>query len=107
MAWEDRPYYRDNPSFGGGGMGSLRFLLPRTRLAIALILANVAVFIAQAVTGPVAGASPIVEWGVLTFQRGLAFTQPWRWITYQYVHGGGSHLFWNMLGVYFFVPVLE
>lgn len=108
MAWEDRPYYRENPSYGGGGMGcSLRFLLPRTQLAIGLIVANLLIFIAQAFTGPVAGASPLVEWGRLTFNEGLAFVQPWRWITYQYLHGSGSHLFWNMLTAYFFVPVLE
>jgi len=106
MAWEDRPYYRENPSYGGG-MGNLRFLLPRTQLAITLIVVNVAVFLVQAFTGPIAGASPLVQWGRLSFYGGVAFTQPWRWITYQYLHGGGSHLFWNMLGVYFFVPVLE
>ena len=106
MAWEDRPYYRER-SEGGGGARSLRFLLPRTRLGIALILANVFIFLGQAFTAPVAAASPLVQWGRLTFQDGLAFTQPWRWITYQYLHGGGSHLFWNMLGLYFFLPVLE
>jgi membrane associated rhomboid family serine protease len=107
MAWEDRPYYRENPSYGGGGMGGLRFLLPRTQLAITLIVVNVAVFLIQAFTGPAAGFSPLVQWGRLSFNGGVAFTQPWRWITYQYLHGGGSHLFWNMLGLYFFVPVLE
>ena len=108
MAWEDRPYYRENPSFGGGGgLGSLRFLLPRTRLAIALIVVNLVVFLAQAFSGPVAGASPMLVWGRLTFIDGLAFTQPWRWITYQYLHGSGGHLFFNMLTAYFFVPVLE
>jgi membrane associated rhomboid family serine protease len=106
MAWEDRPYYRENPSYGGG-MGSLRFLLPQTPLAITLIVANVAIFLVQAFSGPAAGFSPLVQWGRLSFNGGLAFTQPWRWITYQYLHGSGSHLFWNMLGIYFFLPVLE
>jgi membrane associated rhomboid family serine protease len=109
MAWESREYYREGPSYGGGrGLGgSLRFLLPRTRLAMVLIIVNVVIFLAQAFTGPVAMASPLVKWGWLTFADGMAFTQPWRWVTYQYLHGGGGHLFWNMLGVYFFVPVLE
>jgi membrane associated rhomboid family serine protease len=88
-------------------MGSLRFLLPRTRLAMVLILVNLFVFLVQAFTGPAAGASPLVQWGRLTFIDGLAFTQPWRWITYQYLHGSGGHLFFNMLTAYFFVPVLE
>jgi len=109
MAWEDRPYYRERGQFGAGrgGLGGLRFLLPRTRLGIALVVANVLVFLVQAFTAPVAMLSPLVEWGGLTFQNGRAFYQPWRWITYQYLHGGGSHLFWNLIGIYFFVPVLE
>ena len=109
MAWENREYYRDGPSYGGGGggLGSLRWLLPRTRLGIVLIIANVVVFFAQAFTGRVAGLSPIVIYGRLDFADAVAFTQPWRWITYQYIHGGGGHLFWNLIGLYFFVPMLE
>ena len=109
MAWEDRPYYRENPTYGGGGggLGGLRFLLPRTRLAVALIVVNVVIFFAQAVSGPAAGASSMISWGRLTFIDGLAFTQPWRWITYQYLHGSGGHLFFNMLTAYFFVPLIE
>jgi membrane associated rhomboid family serine protease len=108
MAWEDRPYYREGASYGSGrGLGGLRFLLPRTKLGIILIVVNVVVFIIQAATGPAAIFSPLVRWGNLTFNDGRAFYQPWRWITYQYLHGGGSHLFWNLIGIYFFVPVLE
>jgi len=106
MGWEDRPYYRED-SYGGGGARSLRFLLPRTRLGIALIVSNVLIFIIQAVTWPVAGLSPIATWGRLSFQGGVAFTQPWRWVTYQYLHGSASHFFFNMIGLYFFLPSLE
>ena len=109
MAWEDRPYYREGSQYGSGrgGLGGLRFLLPRTKLGIVLIVVNVVVFFIQAVSGPAAGISPLIRWGILTFDGGRVFYQPWRWITYQYLHGGGSHLFWNLLGIYFFVPVLE
>src|SRR5687768_6470672 len=100
MGWEDRPYYREEAS--GPGSRSLRFLLPRTRLGIGLVLANVIVFLAQAFSGPAAMFSPLVEWGELDFSGARAFTQPWRWITYQYLHAGGMHLFWNLIGIYFF-----
>src|SRR5262249_4759651 len=46
-------------------------------------------------------------WGMLTLEEGLAFKQPWRWLTYQYLHGGGGHLFFNLIGIYFFIPPLE
>jgi membrane associated rhomboid family serine protease len=102
MAWENREYYRDGPSYGGGrGLGGLSFLLPRTRLAMVLILVNVAVFLLGAFVRAVG------QWGLFTYADGLWLTQPWRWITYQYLHGSAGHLFFNMLGVYFFVPVLE
>jgi membrane associated rhomboid family serine protease len=105
MAWEDRAYNREVNSFGGGGGGrSLRFLLPRTPLAISLILINLAVFLLQATTP--AGYA-LARWGPLTFINGAAFTEPWRWITYQYLHGGAMHFFFNMLGIYFFLPMLE
>ena len=45
--------------------------------------------------------------GRLTFLGGRAFWQPWRWITYQYLHAGGNHIFFNMLTLYFFLPALE
>jgi membrane associated rhomboid family serine protease len=28
-------------------------------------------------------------------------------VTYQYLHASGSHIFWNMLSVYFIVPIME
>jgi membrane associated rhomboid family serine protease len=33
--------------------------------------------------------------------------QPWTLITYSFLHGGFGHLFFNMLGLYFFGPRLE
>lgn len=33
--------------------------------------------------------------------------QPWTLITYMFAHGGFWHLFWNMLGLFFFGPPLE
>jgi membrane associated rhomboid family serine protease len=103
MAWEDRAYYREG-SYGSGP----RFVFPMpTKLTFGLILACLAVFVAQSVTGHAAALSPLVYWGKLTFEQHRAFTQPWRWITYQYLHGSGGHIFFNLLTIYFFVPMLE
>ena len=40
------------------------------------------------------------EWWV-TFANARAFTQPWRWITYQYLHHDAMHIFFNLIGMYF------
>ena len=35
------------------------------------------------------------------------FQKPWTLITYQFLHGGTGHLFFNMIGLFFFGPRLE
>ncbi len=37
----------------------------------------------------------------------LLLTQPWRAFTYMFLHAGFTHLFFNMLALYFFGPQLE
>lgn len=82
--------YRDSyASFGFG-------LTPRVKQ---LLIANAAVF--------------VVVW-LLPFLRPWLWlvpedllTRPWTLVTYMFVHGGLWHLFFNMLGLFFFGPPLE
>ncbi len=37
----------------------------------------------------------------------LILQRPWTLITYQFLHGGFGHLFFNMIGLFFFGPRLE
>ena len=64
-----------------------------------LIVANIFVFI-------VTGRSPALM-AQLAFVPQLAWTEPWRFVTYMFVHSGFGHIFFNMLGLYFFGPQLE
>lgn len=96
MAWQDRAYYRES-----GGSGRLGFPAP-TPVAIGLLGACLLFYVLQNQL-----PSRFTASGVLTFENHLAFSQPWRWISYQYLHGGAWHIFWNLLGIYFFVPPLE
>ena len=102
MAWQDRPYYREQGGFGGGlRMG----FTPPSPMAMYVIVACIVVFVLQALTGSGydLGHSAVARWGRLEPNlRGLI--QPWRWVTYQYLHGDAFHIFWNILGIYFFVP---
>ena len=43
----------------------------------------------------------------LGFQPSAAFTRPWTFVTYMFVHGDFWHLFFNMLGLFFFGPPVE
>ena len=64
-----------------------------------LLIANVAVFLVQLV------APGLVE--PLVFVPMLIFSQPWTIITYMFLHGGFTHILFNMLGLYFFGPRIE
>jgi membrane associated rhomboid family serine protease len=41
------------------------------------------------------------------FVPSRVLTQPWTAVTYMFAHGGIGHLFFNMLGLFFFGPALE
>ncbi len=64
-----------------------------------LIVANVLGFLLQQ-------AFPTAM-NLLVFHPGLILVRPWTPITYMFLHGGIWHLFFNMLGLYFFGPALE
>ncbi|HWI78456.1 MAG TPA: rhomboid family intramembrane serine protease [Ramlibacter sp.] len=66
----------------------------------ALIAINVLVFFAGAALGP---ALP----GLLALWPLGPLFMPWQVLTYAFVHGGMSHLLFNMLGVYMFGSDLE
>jgi rhomboid family protein len=64
-----------------------------------LILANMAMLL-------VSQSAPGIIY-MLGLRPALIFVQPWTVITYMFLHAGVSHLFWNMLALYFFGPRLE
>jgi membrane associated rhomboid family serine protease len=103
MGWENRPYYREDPGF------RMRFgFTPPTPVAFWIMIACLAVFVLQSIAGDFRGGGfRLAEWGALTFRGGRAFYQPWRWITYQYLHGDAWHIFGNLIGIYFLVPPIE
>jgi membrane associated rhomboid family serine protease len=68
-----------------------------------LIIANVVVFLIV-FSFPEATRTAIFE--ALYFSGGTMF-QAWRWITSMFLHASASHLFFNMIGLYFFGKILE
>jgi membrane associated rhomboid family serine protease len=83
--------YRSNVTFGYG-------LTPWVKR---LIIANVAVFLVDFVV-PHLGLTRY-----MAFVPGNILFQPWTLLTYMFAHGGFMHLFFNMLGLFFFGPPLE
>ena len=101
MGIYDRDYIR--PDKGGRFGPNMRFMMPSITPAIKyLIIINLVVFLADmimdpnnAVLRPLFAVSTKYWW------------QIWRLITYQFLHDGLGHIFWNMLLLFFFGPMLE
>jgi membrane associated rhomboid family serine protease len=87
----------DNGSFVHIRVHALFSLPPVTQ---ALIVINVLVFFAESALGS-SFISSLALWPL-----GPLF-MPWQVLTYAFVHGGLSHLLFNMLGVYMFGSDLE
>lgn len=77
-----------------------------------LIAVNVIVFIFQAFFGGIQIGNQslnriIVNWFGFDPDLGTAITQPWRFVTYMFLHGGGFHLLFNMLWLWWMGRAVE
>ena len=69
-----------------------------------LLIINVLVFLLSLVV-PIGGKS-LTDWGALHFFMASDF-HPYQFITYQFLHGGFTHLFFNMFALWMFGCVIE
>lgn len=70
-----------------------------TPWVLRIIIANVVMFLVTA-------TSPGL-FRDLAFYPPIAYLRPWTVVTYMFLHAGLGHLFFNMLGLFFFGPRLE
>lgn len=72
----------------------------------ALLIANVALFVVQWLTGDLTTRPALT--GALSFVPGLAFHgEVWRFFTYMFLHGGVTHILFNMIGLWMFGSQIE
>lgn len=71
-------------------------MTPRVRM---LLAANIAAFFVQATMPSFADA--------LVFVPRLILVRPWTILTYMFLHGGLTHILFNMLALFFFGPRVE
>jgi membrane associated rhomboid family serine protease len=112
MAWADRGYDgsgRGGPFGGYGGGGAFGGRFDGARLTVWLLAANFLVFILDGIiTGSTrAAALSPGYWGHFSLELAVQRWQVWRFFTYQFFHADFWHLFGNMLGLFFFGPLVE
>lgn len=100
MAWQDRHYHREEyrPSFS--------MQVGRWSVVVWLLVTNIAVFLIELAASSNDGPAP-KSWGAFSVEMGIYRLQIWRWVTYQFQHDSPSHLLFNMIGLYFFGPMME
>lgn len=101
MSWQERQYHREGPSLSDRFSGA--------SVVMWLLVINGAVFLIDSILdGSTRGGwLSLGYWGHFSVGRGVLRLQLWRWVTYQFLHHNALHLVFNMMGLYFFGPVME
>ncbi len=84
-------------------------LPPLTPAVKWLLIANIAVFLLEVISGEMAKGFDdlFVVWGAVWPESLVEVLQVWRLFTYQFLHSGLWHLIFNMLALFFVGPRLE
>ncbi len=129
MGIYDRDYIRE-PSPGGPNRSGFYGSANPWSVNTWLIVINVAVFLLNAIitvpggmrnvlvgTDPfgndvyqqvaVPPSHPIDMYGYFSVVTAVAHAQVWRFLTFQFLHASFNHIFANMLGLFFFGPLIE
>ena len=100
-------YFRD--SYGGGGSGRFSLFTPVIKT---LLISNLVIFVVQylflgllTLEGTSVQRYIMAYFALQPVESGLFF--PWQLLSYQFMHGGIMHLFWNMLALWMFGTELE
>jgi hypothetical protein len=67
-----------------------------------IIAINIGVFIAD-----VLSFGTLYTWGSFSINKAIYHVQIWRFLTSQFLHADPSHIFFNMIVLYFYGPLLE
>jgi membrane associated rhomboid family serine protease len=105
VSWRDRDYSRAGYDDGYGASPMRR--MSNKSVVFWLIAINVAVFVLDGVLGTRANGHYLTQIGAFTWEEAIRGGQFWRFLTFQFLHAGLGHIFFNMLALYFFGPMIE
>jgi membrane associated rhomboid family serine protease len=108
MGLYDRDYTQADSRRQYFGSGQMRFNLPQiTPVVKWLLLANVGIFVLEAVM-PLAGIRfSFEQWFAVDASSWQKVAQVWRLLSYQFLHGSVWHILLNMMVLFFLGPTLE
>ena len=72
-----------------------------------IIVINVVVFVLNILLAGRNPVGPLQIWGHFSTTAAVEHGQIWRFITFQFLHGGFLHILFNMLGLFWFGPMVE
>jgi membrane associated rhomboid family serine protease len=102
MGIADRDYYRNEPPRGSFGSMSA------WSVTTWLIAINVAVFVLDALgRKDEMGNGWLYNLGFFSADAAVYQLEVWRFLTFQFLHASPQHIFFNMLSLYFFGPMVE
>lgn len=104
MAWQDRHYYP-----GDGPRNPITDRLGGASIVAWLLGINGVVFLLDAILSNSARGNWLSpgNLGHFSVAKAIYGLQVWRWVTYQFLHHDFFHLLFNMVGLYFFGPMME
>ena len=74
-------------------------MFPMTTWDRRLLIANIALFVVTTV-------APNLYFLLMLYPPAALF-RPWTLVTYMFLHAGLAHLLFNMIGLFFFGPLVE
>ena len=67
-----------------------------------LIFINIAIYV-----GDILSHRKLDPWGGFSVQAAILHLQLWRFLSFQFLHASPTHLFYNMIALYYFGTILE
>ena len=105
MGLYDRDYTQPESRRRYHDLSQMRFNLPRVTPAVKwLLIINTVVFALSLVP---AVSVFLASWFAIDTTTWTAVMQPWRLLTYQFLHKDAWHIFMNMIGLFLIAPPLE